>query len=71
MREKTKKSFDDISDIFTGEDGGVSFIKLKQFVEEFDKKAANGDEAARQIIDIVTNFSKLVFVAINTYDEEG
>jgi len=62
-REKTGKDVENIISTFTGEDGGGKFIKFLAFVNEFDKRAESGDEAAKKIIDVVEKFSRLIDIA--------
>ena len=60
MRNKTQQSFNNILDTFGGTDGGGSFVLTKSFIEDFDKRAENGDKDAEEIIKIVHRFSNLI-----------
>lgn len=55
---------DRILDIFGGADGGVGFARLKFSLEEIERKfhADIDDEAARQLLDILHKFRRLVDV---------
>jgi hypothetical protein len=59
-----KDDINRILDIFGGADGGVGFARLKFSLEEIERKfhADIDDEAARQLIDIVHKFRRLVDV---------
>ena len=57
------KAFNEILDCFTGADGGSSFMHLQGFLEEFEKRAANGDEAADKLLTVVYQFARLIKVA--------
>jgi hypothetical protein len=48
---------------FSGEDGGVSFAKLRCLLADFEKRAENGDDAAEQILLVVHRFAKLIQIA--------
>jgi hypothetical protein len=63
MRPETKASRDNIMDVFAGADGGVDFINFNCFLEEFDKRAANGDKDAEEILQVVHRFNRLLNVA--------
>ena len=60
MRKKTEKQFHYILDCFSGADGGASFIALQILVQEMDKRAAKGDQAAEEIIALIRKFAKLI-----------
>lgn len=62
-RPKTKKAFDNITDTFTGADGGVSFINLRFFIEGLDAKASEGDAESEEILQIMKQFSMLIDIA--------
>ena len=57
------KAFNAITDCFTGADGGGEFIRLQVLIEEFDRRAVNGDEAADKILCVVYQFARLIKVA--------
>ncbi len=52
-----------IVDTFTGADGGIKFVNFQSLIRSMDVKAANGDEKAKDIISIMTTFSKLIDVS--------
>lgn len=56
-------AFEEITDCFTGTDGGIGFIKLQRLIEDMNRQADTGDESAKQIIDFVTRFARLIKVA--------
>ena len=60
---KLDKDFEAIVDCFTGADGGGEFIRLQCFLEEFEKRAAAGDEAADKLLTVVYQFARLIKVA--------
>jgi len=55
-----KKDLDNIVDVFTAVDGGVSFAKVKFGLEDIELQAIVGDEASEEIMIIVAKFSKLL-----------
>lgn len=64
MREETEKAVLEIMDCFTGADGGAAFIFFRRLVEEMDKRAATGkDAAASEIVLSVVRFAKLIRIA--------
>jgi hypothetical protein len=63
MRPEIDKALRNILDTMTGTDGGIRFVNLKCFLEEFDKKAVGGDNAARQVINVPIYFSNLIDIA--------
>jgi len=48
-----------ITDVFTGADGGGSFVTFCALLRELDQRALAGDAAAKQMTDIVRQFSRL------------
>ena len=67
MQIKTKWALDRITDIFTGVDGGISFSKFKELLEELDNQAVSGDSAAKEILEIVYQFDRLISIDIERY----
>ena len=59
MKPETKKHFLNILDTFSGTDGGVSFVKLKTALEEWDKAE---DPAGKELLKMMINFSKIILV---------
>ena len=59
------KEFNNITDILSGDEGGVPFVKARTFLLSMAEQADNGDAGARQVLDIVYKFSKLLNLASN------
>jgi hypothetical protein len=59
-----KDDINRILDVFGGADGGVEFVYLKTNLEGIEKRmlADIDDEAAKQLIDILHKFRRLVDV---------
>lgn len=55
-----------LTEVFTGEDGGVSFTMLRSFIDQLKKQAAEGDKSAEQILEIQTRYIRLVKMALRT-----
>lgn len=51
-----------ITDVFTGADGGVDFVKLRCALEDLEVRADCGDAAAREVIQIAVRFRRLIDV---------
>jgi hypothetical protein len=60
MTKETKEAFDNITDTFTGGDGGVRFLKVKFLIEEMDRQSESGNADACQIIRVIKQFSRLI-----------
>ena len=58
--KETRIAFSNILNTMGSVDGGARFVRLKCFIEDFDKKAQLGDEHAQQIIDVMKRFSRLI-----------
>lgn len=63
MRKDTAAAFDTLLQTFSGEDGGVGFLAIKQLVQVMDRQASEGDIAAEEIITLVKRMSRLIDVA--------
>lgn len=63
MRPETEACIHRILDVFTGADGGGSFMDFRTFVETMDQRASEGDKAAEELISIVRRFSRLLDTA--------
>jgi hypothetical protein len=50
----------DVSEVFTGSNGGMDYIKFRRMIESLETKALNGDAASKEILLIVERFCKLV-----------
>lgn len=60
-RPETKTALSNILDCFSGAD--ASFYKLMLLCIELDKKAADGDIAAIQVLDCVIKLDRLIDIA--------
>ena len=52
-----------ITDVFTGADGGVAFVKFCSFMQNMEQQAVEGNAAAKDILQIVKRFARLLEVA--------
>lgn len=59
----TDPDLDYLLGIFTGEDGGIGFINLRDLIEALKKQADEGDESSEKLVRIFRNFTNLVRVA--------
>jgi len=57
--DETKQAMSDLLDVFTGADGGGSFVKFSQLIVQLDKQATEGDAAAKQLIRMFRGFGRL------------
>jgi hypothetical protein len=64
MRAKTKESHDVIMDVIGGSNGGVDFVHYLNFLNVMDDRAAKGDKAAEQVVDIMVKYSRLIQLAL-------
>jgi hypothetical protein len=73
MKTEHKQAFDNITDTFTGSDGGVKFLMFKVMLESLSYQSLNGDKEAEQIMNIVVQFSKLIDIYMDSrsYDKKG
>jgi hypothetical protein len=60
MRPGLQQEIRNITEVFSGSDGGVRYMKFRAAMEAIDQQAANGNEAASEIIEIVRRFSVLI-----------
>jgi len=60
MRDEIKQHFDNIVDTITCADGGVKFAKLRFALDEIDKEAEAGVQAADQLLQSIRLFSRLI-----------
>ncbi len=67
MKPDTEKALINIMDCIAGADGGISFINLRGMIEEMDNR---DEEGAKQIVEVVKRFSRLIDVA-NNKDDNG
>lgn len=63
MRKETAEAIAKVMDMYTGADGGIGYVKFRALVEILDAKAAAGDAASIQLIDIIRRYARLVDVA--------
>jgi hypothetical protein len=70
MRRETKRDLDNVVDSMSGGDGGGRFMALQWMIEEMDKRAVRGDEAAQQIIARLKEFSRLIDVSWRLFTEK-
>jgi hypothetical protein len=60
---KLDSDFEAIVDCFTCTDGGAEFVQLQSLLEEMEKRANNGDEAADKVLGVVYQMARLIKVA--------
>lgn len=48
-----------LTDVFSGADGGIAFIKLRTCIDIFKERAAEGDKDAAEIIEVMRRFCRL------------
>jgi hypothetical protein len=61
---KLQEQFDNIMDTFGATDGGIKFIKLRQLLEELERRSdEEADQIAEKLIQIVGQFSRMIDVA--------
>lgn len=63
---KLDEAFNAITDCFTGADGGLEFIRLQSLLEEMEKRANAGDQAADKVLCAVYQMARLIQVANKT-----
>lgn len=61
--EDLAKAFQEITDTFSGTDGGVRFVRFRIFLENLERQSLNYDPAADEILDIVKRFDRLIQIA--------
>jgi len=69
MRRETKKAFDNIIETIYG--GGAAFVEFMLTIKELDKAAESGNEMAKEAIDIVKKFNKLIEISQWPRKEDG
>ncbi len=60
---KLDEAFNAITDCFTGADGGGEFIRLQCLIEDLEKRANSGDEAADKVLSVIYQMARLIKVA--------
>jgi hypothetical protein len=63
MKQEYQDALDNILDTFTGADGGAKFLYVKILITNMSIKVANGDKAAKEVLDVLINFSRLIDIA--------
>jgi hypothetical protein len=61
--QKLDQDFGAIVDCFTCADGGLEFIRLQSLLEEMEKRANAGDQAADKVLGAVYQMARLIKVA--------
>ena len=65
MKNETyQKAFDNVLDTMTGMDGGAKFLYFKMLVEDMAQQADNGDLPAKEVMKVITAFSKLIDISM-------
>jgi len=59
LNEENTKAMDTILDCFGGADGGITFIRLRDFIKRMENEDS---ESARKILLVLHRFSKLIEV---------
>ena len=54
------EAVENITAVFTGEDGCVAFVKFHTLLKHLDEQAIQGDAAAKKATDIVRQFNRLI-----------
>jgi hypothetical protein len=54
------QNLNDITDIFTGADGGVGYALSREKLIAIEKQANSGDKSAIELINIVNRFTRLM-----------
>jgi len=65
-----KEELQNILDCMTGADGGVGFVALRVALDQFEKEAADGNEASAEVLKIVARFSKIIDLVQQRYHPE-
>ncbi len=71
LRDTTRIAVERILDAFSGADGGGQFMNFRCLIEDMDAKAAEGDEAAENLVDVVMRFARLLQSADKWYGPKG
>ena len=64
---EVQRAWDNFIDVFACADGGVDLIKLRSFIDQYDR-LADSDRSAGQIIDVIYKFNRLVEIATDRID---
>jgi hypothetical protein len=57
---QAKKTLLNLTDVFTGADGGVDFVKVREFIYEMARRADLGDADALKVLGVMYSFERLV-----------
>ena len=57
---RVTESVQNLLDIFTGADGGVQYVLLLDALHLMEQQSEQGDEGAKEILEMVVRFNKLV-----------
>jgi hypothetical protein len=61
MNARTKASLQRILDCMSGSD--TSYVSLMWVLDDLDEQAANGDQAATELVNVVHKFARLIDVS--------
>jgi hypothetical protein len=67
-RRELKDAFQNITEIFTAEDGGLRLLQVRTALERLDAQALDGDKGAEQIVGMFTNFGRLLSVLVRAHE---
>lgn len=59
-----------ILDVFTGADGGVSFVEFKFMLERMEKAKDDGDISAAKILLVVEHFCRLLKASTSIKEDD-
>ena len=59
---RAKELLEPALNCFGGEDGGVSFVKLRSLVVRFIEESEKGSEASHEIIMVIERFNRLISI---------
>ncbi len=62
-KSKAEQSFSYITDILSGDDGGVPFVYTLAFVREMQGRVDKGDADAAKVLEVVYAFERLIRLA--------
>jgi len=60
---KVEELLDPSLSCFSGEDGGITFVKLKILLTIFCERSDKGDNKAKDALNIIIKFNKLIKLA--------
>ena len=62
-QDKTKESLNYITDVLSGDDGGVPFLKLLTLTRVMSERADSGDVDALKVLEFIYQFERLIKLA--------